>query len=169
MPIAALLQSPSFRSAAVGSQPTGSLAALRTLNDRDCFVTYASCITGIITILPKKSRDSIDRLGLAEAGERKSAHVRFLDLPFRHVDHAARYIRFGIAVRAADFISRCQMKRISVCASKPAVAPQVNNLPCELQRANRRIPGVAAGEVDADVHALLAADVPGLAGKIVLL
>src|SRR5439155_5716681 len=36
-----------------------------------------------------------------------------------------------------------------------------------LERANGRIPGLAAGEIDADVHALLAADAPCLAREIV--
>ena len=45
---------------------------------------------------------------------------------------------------------------MSSFGSKPAVAPQVSSRPCS-QAAQRRHPGVAAGEVDDDVDAAAAA------------
>src|SRR5713226_9279659 len=136
---------------------------------------FQPCLTVPILVSPSRDHDDLaeeiprfhESFSLAQFGERKGAHLRLLDLALRNFDHAAGHVVLGIAVRSANLhfpLPDVANIRARVEAGR---GPAGQQFAVRLERPNGWIPGVAAGEIDADVHAILAADAPCLAGKIV--
>src|SRR5216683_6630035 len=125
---------------------------------------FQPCLTVPILVSPSRDHDDLaeeiprfhESFSLAQFGERKGAHLRLLDLALRNFDHAAGHVFLGIAIRSANLhftLPDVANVRSRIEAGGGAAGQQ---LAMRLQRPDGRIPGLAAGEIDADVHALLA-------------
>src|SRR3954468_7310042 len=115
---------------------------------------------------PKEVPRFHERFGVAKLGERERADFGFLDFAVRHIDHSAPNVLLGVAVRTANL--HFALPDIA------NVGPSVETGRCTagqqfavlLQGADRWIPCVSAGEIDAHVHALLAAQPPRFAREL---
>src|SRR6185437_11537757 len=121
-------------------------------------------------IIPSRDQDDLaeevarlhQRLGLAELRQREGAHLGLLQLAVGHVDHAAPDVFLGVAVRAADLHLALPDEADIDLRIEARGRTAGEQFAVRFQRTDRRLPGVAAREVHADVDALLAAEAPGL-------
>src|SRR3954471_9599029 len=115
---------------------------------------------------PKEVPRFHERLRVAKLGERECADFGLLDFAVRHIDHSPPNVLLGVTVRTANLhFALPDIANVgpSVETGRRTAGQQ---FAVQLQGTDRRVPRVPAGEIDAHVHALLAAQPPCFARKI---